>query len=229
VLLFAACRGGPLLKGDADIRLSEWLAVHETSAQVEPLLDARVEAWRGDEHVTGAKAAAGLLAQVETAGKTRLLRHHDVSLIKLGEGRVLFLQRNVEDRIIKVAELRAPSVNDGIPWWGAYYDRAWNLDDDGYRMAMLKPVWGENARYVDGADDVVGAEALSGVIGRLRSVARGSRITNTTGLADAGGGWWTWDWVMTTRGINVFRGFDLIHLGPDGKIEFLAGFFDKRD
>jgi len=138
LVCLCACRAGPLLKGDADIRLSEWLAVREAS--VAPLLDAHVEAWRADEHVTGAKAAAELLASITPGARTRLLRHHDVSLIELGDGRVLFLQRSAEDRIIKAAELRPPSPNDGVPWWGAYYDRAWNLDDEGYRMAMLKPV-----------------------------------------------------------------------------------------
>jgi hypothetical protein len=47
-------------------------------------------------------------------------------------------------------------------------------------------------------------------------------------MADCGGGWFTWDWIMKTRGITFFRGFDVVHLGDDGKYDFLAGFFDKR-
>jgi hypothetical protein len=68
------------------------------------------------------------------------------------------------------------------------------------------------------------------MIGNFRFVFPGAKVKSTSGVADAGGGWVTFDWVIVSRlGRKVlFKGFDVAHLDADGKIELLAGFFGSR-
>jgi hypothetical protein len=230
VPLLAAC-GPPILAGSADLKLKDLVvAPVSTPAQFEPLLADDVEVHRGDATVKGPRAGAELLAAVKSAGETRLMRHHDVSLLVLGDGRVLFIARGKDDRVTRAVELRAPGLHDGLPWQAVYYDKTWNADDAAARMALLNAMWAPEGRYVDPMGDVNGPEGVSKMIGNFRLIFQGATVGATSGMADAGDGWVTLDWIITSRlgGRTLFQGFDVAHLNADGKIELLAGFFGKR-
>lgn len=229
VVWLCAC-GPPVLKGNADLRLRAVLEGQGARAEaVASLLSPEATVHRAAGTVQGA-AAAGALAEVRPDGETRLYRHHDVSLLVLGDGRVLFLQRDEQDRVSRAVELRAPTPGDGFPVQAVYYDRAWNADDAQARGALLRAVWAENGRYVDPMADVRSPEAVSKMIGNFRFIFPGAKVKSTSGVAEGGGGWVTFDWVILSRlGRRVlYRGFDVAHLDADGKIEFLAGFFGTR-
>jgi hypothetical protein len=220
-----------VLKGNADLRLREVLMAKSVTAEaIVPLLTAAAEVHRPEGTVQGAAAGGAALAGVQSGPSPTLYRHHDVSLLVLGDGRVLFLQRDQADLVSRAVELRAPGPADPMPYQAVYYDRAWNADDANARGAVLKAMWAENGRYVDPMADVVSPEAVSKMIGNFRFVFPGAKVKSTSGVADAGGGWVTFDWVIVSRlGRKVlFKGFDVAHLDADGKIELLAGFFGSR-
>lgn len=164
------------------------------------------------------------------AGKGRLIRHHDVSAQVLEEGRVVFMQRDANDTLIRTVTLEAPPAHGGMPWQAVYYDKAWNLDDAAPRDALLKAVWAPHGRYVDPAADLTSPENVSQMIGNFRRVFIGAQVSATSGVGDSGDGWLTFDWVITSRlgGRVLYEGFDVVHLNADGQVELLAGFFGKR-
>jgi hypothetical protein len=230
VLVVAAC-GPPLLAGSADLKLRDLVTSQAaTEQQLAALLTDDAGVHRADATVKGRDRAARLLAQVKPGGETRLMRHHDVSLLVLGDGRVLFIARSPDDRVARAVELRAPEPGDGLPWEAVYYDKAWNADDPNARLALLKAMWGQGGRYVDQMADVTGPDGVSKMIGNFRLIFTGATVSPTSGAADAGGGWLTFDWVIKSRlgGRTLFSGFDVVHLNADGQVELLAGFFGTR-
>jgi hypothetical protein len=230
VTALAAC-GPPILAGNADLRMKELVTAGTASQKdFEALLADDVEVHRGESTVKGPRAGAELLKEVKADGEPRLLRHHDVSLLALGDGRVLFISRAKDDRVTRAIELRAPELTDREPWQMVYYDKTWNLDDAHARGALLHAIWAENGRYVDPMGDVNGPEAVDKMIGNFRLIFIGAQVSATSGVANAGDGWLTVDWVIKSRlgGRTLFEGFDVAHLNADGKIELLAGFFGKR-
>jgi hypothetical protein len=229
-LLLAGC-GPPVLRGRADLALHDVYKTRAPTAEaIAPMLAAEVAVHRADGDATGVAAGAAALAQVSVEGATRLYRHHDVSLLVLGDGRVLLLQRNAEDKVIRAVELRSPAPGDGYPVQTLYYDRAWNADEARAREALLRAMWAEKGRYVDPMADVSGPEAVSRMIGNFRLIFTGAQVRSTSGVADGGGGWVTFDWVILSKlgRRKLFTGFDVAHFDADGKIEFLAGFFGTR-
>jgi hypothetical protein len=228
--LFIAC-GPPVLRGQADLSLRSILDTRAATSQaIAPLLTADVEVHREGETVRGVEAGAAALAQVKPDGATRLERHHGVSALKLGDGRVLVLQRNEQDRIMRAVEFRAPSPGDGVPRKMFFYGAAWNTDPAKARRDLIQFTYAEDGFYVDPGHEVIGVDAVSRMIGNLRMVAPGSVIQYTSGIADIGGGWMTEDWTMLSRpgGRTLFNGYDFIHVNAEGKIDFLAGFIGKR-
>lgn len=230
LLLLTSC-GPVVMKGNADLRLRELLHAKPIKAEaIAPLLLPEVEVHRAEATVKGAAAGSSALAQLEVDAQTRLYRHHDVSLLVLGDGRVLFIQRDPADLVSRAVELRPPGPGDGFPIQAVYYDRAWNADEARAREALLKAMWAENGRYVDPMADVAGPEGVSKMIGNFRFVFQGAQVRSTSGVAEAGGGWVTFDWIIISKlGRRVlFKGFDVAHLNGEGKIELLAGFFGSR-
>jgi hypothetical protein len=231
VLALAAC-WRPVLAGSADLKLKDLIVAQAATAEdFQALLASDVEVHRAAATVRGTRAGAELLRAVEPGGATRLLRHHDVSLLVLGDGRVLFISRSADDRVTRAIELRAPARTDGLPWQAVYYDKVWNSDDAEVRRALLNAMWAEHGRYVDPLADVEGPEAVGKMIGNFRFLYPGAQVSATSGVADCGGGWLTFDWVITSRlgGRTLYTGFDVAHLTADGKLELLAGFFGKRN
>jgi hypothetical protein len=230
LLLLSSC-GPVVMKGNADLRLREVLRARPAQAEaLAALLTPEVEVHRPSGTVKGAAAAASALASLEVGAQTRLYRHHDVSLLVLGDGRVLFVQRDAADLVSRAVELRPPGPADGYPIQAIYYDRAWNADEARAREALLRAMWAEHGRYVDPMADVVGPEAVSKMIGSFRVVFPGAQVRSTSGVADGGAGWVTFDWVIVSKlGRRVlFKGFDVARLNSEGKIELLAGFFGSR-
>mgnify|MGYP001439169638 CR=1 FL=1 len=218
-----------VLPGSADLRLKEAMAA--PGADIGALLAQDAEVHVSGETVKGREAGAARLSALEAGGPTELFRHHEFSWLSLGDGRGLLLQRGEDDRLTRVVELPAPQSGDGTPWQAVYYSRAWNEDDDALRLQQLKPVWPVDGRYVDATNDWTGPQGVSEMIGRFRKLVPGTQVKATTGLADAGGGWMTWDWVILVRpGASrpLFFGFDVMHLDAEGKIELLVGFVNGR-
>jgi hypothetical protein len=228
--LLVAC-GPPVMKGNADLRLRDLvLSKSATPESIAPLLASDATVHRATGTVQGAQAAAKALAEVKPEGQTRIYRHHDVSLLVLGDGRVLLIQRGEEDHVTRAVELRSPAPGDGYPIQAIYYDRAWNADDARSRNALLNAMWAEKGRYVDPMQDVTGPESVSKMIGNFRFIFPGSKVKSTSGVVEGGDGWVTFDWVIISRlgRRELYKGFDVAHIDADGKIEFLAGFFGTR-
>lgn len=231
ILALSAC-APPVLRGRADLLLRDRLAAGDATPEaLAPLLAPGVEVHRATGTVRGPAEGAAALAQVKPDGATRLLRHHDVSLLLLGGGRTLLIQRDAQDRVTRAVELRPPGPGDGLPRRLFYYGAAWNTDLAPARLALCEASYARGARYVDPGHDVIGPEEVSQMIGNLRLVAPGSTIKYASGVADVGGGWMTEDWVMLSRlgGRVLFNGIDVLHLDADGKIDFLAGFIGRRN
>lgn len=233
LLLLAGCAPG-FLPGTADARLREIVDARSTRpADFAAVLTPDAEVHRAGQTVRGQAAGAEALASLtlEPGAKTVLYRHHEFSWIALGDRRGLLVQRRGDDHITRVVELPGPTLNDPVPWQGVYYSRAWNEDDDAVRLQLLKPAWAENGRYVDATNDWTGVEGVSFMVGRFRKLVLGTHVKATTGLVDAGGGWMTWDWVITSKPGSeraLFFGFDTFHLDSEGKIDLLVGFVNGR-
>ncbi|MBK7861443.1 MAG: hypothetical protein IPJ65_23070 [Archangiaceae bacterium] len=228
LLALSAC-GSNALRGNADLRLADLIVTRTaTPASVLPLLadDATVHRAEAPDTVKGAAQAAAQLAEIVPGAKTRVMRHHDVSVLMLDDGRVLFMQRSEADRVTRAVELRGPMPGDGRSWQNLYYDQAWNLDDDTGRLALLRAAWAADGRYVDPTNDHRDPAAISNMIGVIRKIFIGTQVVALTGSADNGDGWFTFDWEMRSRlgGRVIFRGFDIVHVTPTGEFELLAGF-----
>jgi len=231
LLLLTGCAPG-FLPGTADARLKELVDARKMG-EVAALLAEDVEVHREAQTVRGQQAGAAALASLtaEPGAKTELFRHHEFSWIALGDGRGLLVQRRADDRVTRIVELPVPGPNDPVPWQAVYYSRAWNEDDDALRVQQLKPMWAEKGRYVDATNDWTGVDGVSFMIGRFRKLAQGTHVKATTGLADAGGGWMTWDWVITQKPGSeraLFFGFDIFHLDSEGKVDLLVGFVNGK-
>jgi len=226
------CGCGPkLMPGTADLRVEQLVASGRAQAKdFVPLLAPGAEVRVGDQVASG-PAGAALLASVKGEGPTRVIRHHDVSSLVFADGRCLLMMRGDGDRIVKVVDARAPQPGDGGGGWqGIYWDKAWNLDDDESRLALLKAMWADDGRYVDFSNDIVGPEAVSRMIANLRRIAIGTQVVATSGRADIGGGWVMFDWEMRSRlgGRILFQGFDVMHFNGEGKADLDAGFLGVR-
>ncbi len=224
-LFGAAC--APTLRGTSDLRLRELLTSGSASPEaIAPLLAPDVEVHRAGGTVRGIDAGAAELADVTGVGAGHLERHHDVSLMSLGDGRVLLMQRGEQDLVTRAVELRSPTRADGLPRRLYFYGAAWNTDDATARRALLDASWATHGHYVDPGHVVDGVEEVNVMIGNLRRVVPGSMIKFATGVADVGGGWAIDHWVMLAPvgQVVIFRGIDVMHRDAEGKIDFLAGF-----
>jgi SnoaL-like domain len=221
----------PVLKGTGDLKLRAILTAPEPRATaIVPLLAPDVVALVAREPLQGADSAAMALAELRVEGDPAVFRHHDVTLVLLGSGRALLLERSADDRIVKAVELPAPAAAGELPQRLYWYGAAWNTDDRAARRDLILASYAQGARYVDPGHDVTGPEEVAQMIGNLRMVAPGSVIQYVSAVTEAGGGWATEDWVMLSRpgGRVLFRGMDIFHLGEDGKIDYLAGFIGTR-
>lgn len=229
-MLLTGC-APPVLKGTSDLKLRSILATPEPKATaIARLLSPDVVALVAREPVKGADSAALALAELRLEGDPDVFRHHDVTLVLLGSGRSLLLERSADDRIVKAIELPSPAPFGDMPQRLYWYGAAWNTDPRQARRDLIQASYAEGARYVDPGHDVTGPEEVAQMIGNLRMVAPGSIIQYVSGITEAGEGWMTEDWVMLSRpgGRVLFRGMDVFHLGADGKIDYLAGFIGTR-
>jgi hypothetical protein len=230
VLLLCAC-SPPILKGTSDLKLRAILDARSANAEsIAPLLADDVEVHTAGTTVRGAGAGAAALAALKPEGLTRIDRHHGVSAVALGDGRLLLIQRSPADRVIRAVEIEPPGPAGTMPQRFVYWGAAWNTDAHSARRDLVAASWAEHGFYVDPGHEVLGVDEVSRMIGNLRMVAPGSVLHYVSGLGDSGGGWRTEEWVMVSRlgGRRLFVGYDVIHLDADGKIDFLAGFIGQR-
>jgi hypothetical protein len=105
------------------------------------------------------------------------------------------------------------------------YGAAWNEPDEGSRRKLLEEAWADDGVYCDPTATVVGREALIAHIAGFREQFAGARIDIASGV-DEHDGWLRFAWTMVgADGVTLLEGFDVGHLGADGRLERIVGFF----
>jgi hypothetical protein len=105
------------------------------------------------------------------------------------------------------------------------YFACWNEADDDRRSALVAQVWHDDARSVDPLADVTGHGAIASMMGAIQSQMPGHRFA-VSGDVRTHHDAMHWGWSMTgPDGTVAVTGIDTA-LVRDGRIQFLAGFFD---
>lgn len=105
------------------------------------------------------------------------------------------------------------------------YCEAWNVADDGQRLALLEKSWSDDGAYTDPRTDLAGREALHAHISRVQAARPGSRILRTSGV-DLHHGVLRFAWkLVDASGGTVVESIDFGELAPDGRLCRIVGFF----
>lgn len=102
------------------------------------------------------------------------------------------------------------------------YMDAWELPAE-ERVALLEPVWGAEARYVDPGAEGVGVEGLSQVIDDFDAQFPRTELLPASAVVTQGS-FIHFRWVMDATLFNL-DGMDIGIVGPDGRLELIVGFF----
>ena len=107
------------------------------------------------------------------------------------------------------------------------YLAAWNASDPADRRAAIEAAFAPGARYVDPLADVTGTEALDALIAGVHQQFPGMRF-GPVGDADAHHDVCRFRWGLGPEGAEpLVIGFDVVTVGPDGRITGVFGFLDK--
>jgi hypothetical protein len=107
----------------------------------------------------------------------------------------------------------------------AYLD-AWNEADPARRQALLAQGWSEDARYADPLMQAEGRERIAQMIETARDSFPGHGFT-LEGSPDGHGPFLRFSWALAPRGgAPVARGFDVLRLDGEGRIQDVIGFLD---
>jgi hypothetical protein len=107
------------------------------------------------------------------------------------------------------------------------YIAAWNEADDLKRRELVGSLWAADGSYTDPLADVVGADAIAGLIGAAQQQFPGWVFT-LGGPADANHNQARFTWHLGPAGGEpVVIGFDVVVLDGDGRIASVHGFLDQ--
>jgi hypothetical protein len=107
------------------------------------------------------------------------------------------------------------------------YLAAWNETDPGRRRAAVEEVFTADVRYVDPLAAVEGHAALDGLIGAVQGQFPGLGFSSG-GPVDGHHDQARFTWQLGAAGEEpLVVGFDVVELGPDGRIRLVFGFIDQ--
>jgi hypothetical protein len=107
------------------------------------------------------------------------------------------------------------------------YLAAWNETDPAVRRSAIDDVFTADVRYTDPLAAVTGRDALDGLIAAVHEQFPGLVFTSG-GPVDAHHEQARFTWHLGPEGAGpIVVGFDVIELGPDGRIRTVLGFLDK--
>lgn len=113
-----------------------------------------------------------------------------------------------------------PDLKDVISDYGA----AWQETNPETRLDLLQQCFAEDGRYTDPTAEVIGREALSAHIGAVLQSSNGRVEITSRPASHHNVVHFIWH-MVGADGSKMVEGHDFIHLGTDGKIASLAGFF----
>jgi hypothetical protein len=193
------------------------------AAQLERVLTADAVFATAPALLTGLAQVQGAAPLVFRRSGT-LMAHHNVMSVQLDGAWMLGVTAD-DGRFTTVAifEDTYPPVED-TPAVVADYQEAWNRHFKHERASLLEGAWDSNARYVDKQTDVTGPGALEKHIGEYQRLFGATRIEAVTGVQRMHG-FVRFKWEIRAAGRTLSPGMDLGHLGSDGKLDLIAGFF----
>lgn len=107
----------------------------------------------------------------------------------------------------------------------AYYEKAWQEQDDAVRVGLLKQALTAEALYQDPSAKVNGPAAVSAIIAKVFKDFPQISIVRSTKI-DAYGTSFRYGWQMVALdGKVVLEGVDYGELAPDGRIASIIGFW----
>jgi hypothetical protein len=106
------------------------------------------------------------------------------------------------------------------------YLSAWNEPCAKTRGALMDELCAENVRYVDPLVDVTGPAALSATVALTQAQFPGMTF-RLGGAVDAHHDIARFTWHLGPDGGGVVTGFNVVAVGPDGRISQIHGFLDE--
>ena len=107
------------------------------------------------------------------------------------------------------------------------YFAMWNEADRAARLERIAEAWAPECHYVDPLNDVSGYDGLADMVEGVRAQFAGATLQRT-GDIDAHHNVLRFLWNATgADGALIVEGIDVCVLGDDGRLQALAGFFDR--
>jgi hypothetical protein len=107
------------------------------------------------------------------------------------------------------------------------YVTTWNEKDGDRRLRLVEELFATNASYVDPMASAQGTPAISGLIGAVQEQFPGYEF-QLVGSTDGHHDQVRFRWGLASGEEEpVVIGFDVVQLGPSGRITQVLGFLDK--
>lgn len=109
----------------------------------------------------------------------------------------------------------------------ASYLRTWNERDPVARRSLLEAGWEPDATYVDPLAEVCGHDGIDAAVTGAQE-AFDEYSFRLIGAVDGHHTQCRFSWELGPEGQDApVAGFDVLHLGPDGRIRAVLGFLDR--
>ena len=106
------------------------------------------------------------------------------------------------------------------------YFECWNAGDPDERSAAIAKTWTEEATSSDPLSEVTGHAELAAMMSTVQAQYPGHTFRQV-GEVDGHHGLLRWSWEMVdVDGTKVLDGLDVALRGEDGRLSYLAGFFE---
>ena len=104
------------------------------------------------------------------------------------------------------------------------YFAMWNEDDPARRAELIASAWGNDGAYIDPLQEAEGSEALSAMVDTVHQHYPGQLFRRTTAI-DSHHDHHRFGWQLGEGEDLVVAGLDVAHVGPDGRLTRITGFF----
>lgn len=154
--------------------------------------------------------------------------HHDMVRAWVDyQGAPHWLFGQVQDEALLWAAVVPPAPDEGsLGEPSESYMAAWGVPA-AERPALLEPVWADEARYVDPGTEGVGVAGLSEVIDDFDDQFPRADLLPASGVVTQDA-FLHFRWKMDAPLIKM-DGMDVGLVGPDGRLELIAGFFGELE
>lgn len=104
------------------------------------------------------------------------------------------------------------------------YFAMWNEDDPAARAEHIATAWAPEGAYADPLLTATGHQALAEMVDTVHEQYPGRRFRRTTAI-DGHHGFHRFGWQLGEGDELVVAGIDVAHVGADGRLTGIAGFF----